>query len=221
MKGIRVLVLTLSIICIHHTKAEFRIGKDSEETKSKISLPENWRLPEKYLSELEPVIEQVPYLHSQKIKVKYGNLKTTMAMRPTILSVFRSRHNRHYVLRINNDPSFEGVLYKDVPPEARTGLWAHEMMHIRDYKNRGVLGVLFRGWQYLSKRGKIRFEREIDQMTIDAGFEEFLYEWTRFVLEDSQASPAYKAYKREIYLLPCEIAGDCDTEIVEEAVVMP
>lgn len=221
MTGIRVLILTFCVFCVHLTTAETRIKKDPEGTESKITLPENWAVPEKFLPVLEAVIEGVPGLHSQKIKVKYGALKTTMVMRPTIFSLFRSRDKRTYVLKINNDSSFNGVLYKDVPEEARTGLWAHEMMHIRDYKSRSLLGVLYRGWQYLSKRGKTRFEREIDQMVIEAGFGEYLYQWTHFVLEESQASPEYKTYKREIYLLPCEIAGNCDEDVFEEAVVIP
>lgn len=217
MTGIRVLIITFCVFCVHLTNAEIRVKKDPEETESKISLPENWTVPEKFLPVLAPVIEGVPGLHAQKIKVKFGTIKTTMVMRPSILSLFRSRDKRTYVLKINNDPSFNGVLYKDVPEEARTGLWAHEMMHIRDYKSRSLLGVLYRGLQYLSKRGKTRFEHEIDQMVIEAGFGEYLYKWTHYVLEESQASAEYKTYKREIYLLPCEIAGNCE----EEALVTP
>lgn len=220
MTAIRVLIVTFCLFCVHPTTAEIRIKKDPAPAESKITLPENWIVPKMFLPVLEPVIEGVPGLHSQKIKVRYGAIKTTMVMRPTILSLFRSRYKRTYVLKINNDTLFKGVLYKDVPRKARTGLWAHELMHIRDYKSRNLFGVLYRGWQYLSKRGKTRFEHEIDQMVIDAGFGEYLYEWTRFVLEESQASPEYKAYKREIYLLPCEITGNCGEKPGEQAAVL-
>jgi len=211
MAGIRVLVLWLFMVfgCLS-VYAQSNINPLNGDTNHQQLLPAKWKIPEKHFLPLEPIVSELSCLHGQKIKVKYASIKTTMMVRPSVGSLLKSRKNRTYVIRINNNDAFSGVLYHQVPDKARTGLWAHELMHIKDYKGRSVLGVFFRGWQYLSKRGKIRFEREIDQMVIDAGFGEYLWEWSNFVLEESDACPVYKAFKRDIYLKPCEILGNCD-----------
>lgn len=196
-------------------RAEVKVVHEKADEEIPNIFPCKWLIPQKYFSVINPLIVALPCIHDQKIKVKYSSLKTTMTSRPSFGSLFKSRKNRTYVIRINSNESFKGVLYKDVPSDAKTGLWAHELMHIKDYKSRSFFGVVFRGWQYLSKKGKIRFEHEIDHMVIEAGFVDYLYQWSNYVLEESEASDSYKAFKRKIYLSACEIIGNCDDKIVE------
>jgi hypothetical protein len=205
MGGIRVLVVLSYILNAFFIQGSNRVVDENPEGEIKNSMPERWRISENHLHDIDPLIDALPYMHNQKIKVKHAAIKTTMTARPTLASLFKLRKNRTYIIRINNNDSFSGVLYKDIPSEARIGLWAHEMMHIKDYDSRGFWGVLYRGWQYLSIKGKIRFEREIDQMVIDAGLGAHLYRWSYFVMEESHICPAYKAFKQKIYLSPCEI----------------
>lgn len=211
MEGIRVLVLWLFMVsgCLS-VYAQSDINIQNGEANYRQLLPARWNIQEKHFQPLEPIVKELSCLHDQKIKVKYASIKTTMAVRPAVGSLLNSRKNRTYIIRINNNDTFPGVLYQHVPDKALTGLWAHELMHVKDYMERNFFGVVFRGWQYLSKSGKIRFEREIDQMVINAGFGEYLWEWSNFVLEESDVSPAYKAFKRDIYLKPCEIFCNCD-----------
>ena len=144
-------------------------------------------------------------LHGCKIRIKTKKLKTTMTARPGFMSLLLGKKNRQYIIHVNTDKNFEGVLLEDVPQEARVGLFAHELMHIRDYESRKMAGVIKRGIQYLSKKGKIKVEYDTDSLTIAAGFGEQLFQWAAYVLYDSDASDEYKAFKSEIYMSPVAI----------------
>ena len=102
------------------------------------------------------------------------------------------------------------VLYDDVPHKARIGLVIHEFMHIRDYQKRHFLGLLKRGWQYLSRRGKHRFEHEIDQMAIDAGYGRYLFSWSSYVLEKSDVDEKYLEFKKDVYMNPEDILSEME-----------
>jgi hypothetical protein len=186
-----------------------RYFEEPIENERLVSL-DKWMISTDHLSDVEPVIKALPWLGNHRIKVKWANLKTTMNARPAFGSLFKSPGKRVYVIRINQEKSFEGVQYQDVPFEARTGLWAHELMHIKDFESRRFWGLMQRGWQYLSKRGKMRFEHEIDQMVIDAGLGNSLYKWSYFVLEESTVSAKYKDFKRRTYLKPEDILINCN-----------
>lgn len=165
-------------------------------------IPEKWNFPEEYDSLVVFLADSLEDLQDVKIKVREKRIGTTMAIRPSFFSFFKKPEKRTYVLVINNREDFSGILLDDVPKEARVGLLAHEMMHVRDYQNRNFLGLAQRGWQYLSKQGKRRFEHEIDQMVIDAGFGFFLYSWSAYVIDDSEVDDDYRQFKRTTYMQP-------------------
>jgi hypothetical protein len=164
--------------------------------------PSKWEIPEKYDSLIVFLSDTFEDLHNIKIIVKEKTIGTTMAMRPTLFSMLKKPQNRTYVLCINNRDEFSGVLLKDVPREARVGIMAHELMHVRDYKSRNFLGLAERGWQYLSKRGKHKFEHEIDQMVIDSGFGFFLYYWKAHLMDESDIDNNYRKFKKRVYMGP-------------------
>lgn len=144
-------------------------------------------------------------LHGCRIRIKTKKIKTTMAARPGIWTLFSGKRNRQYIIHVNSDKNFDGVLLSMVPSQAQIGLFAHELMHIRDYESRKVAGVIRRGLQYLSKDGKRKLEHYTDGLTISAGFGEQLFQWAAYVLYDSSASDKYKDFKSEIYMSPITI----------------
>lgn len=163
-----------------------------------------------YLDDFLVPYNQFEDLHHCRIRVKTKKLNTTMAARPGFLSLFLGKRNRLYIIHVNDDPDFDGVLLSDVPQEARIGLFAHEMMHIRDYESRKMTGVINRGLQYLTKKGKKQVEYYTDSLTIAAGFGVNLFQWAAYVLHDSDASAEYKAFKEEIYMSPITILSKMD-----------
>ena len=61
-----------------------------------------------------------------------------------------------------------------------------------DYSNKGLFGVLGRGLSYSSKKSKEKFEKEIDQRTIDRGLGWQLFDWSNYILQESNADEKYK-----------------------------
>lgn len=164
-----------------------------------------------YPTELYPgtpiysLVDSIATALNCRIVVKEARIKTTLNARPALWSLLRKKENRKYIIRINNNPRFDGIRLTEVPLSAGIGLWAHELMHVKDYHSRNLWGVMKRGWQYMTISGKRQFEHEIDKMTIDHGFGHQLYAWAHYVLEESNASPSYKAYKQAVYLTPAAI----------------
>lgn len=160
----------------------------------------------------------IPYqkfsdLHNCRITIKNKNLNTTMAARPRFFSLLLGKKNRRYLILVNKNEAFKGVLLKDVPTDAGIGLFAHELMHIRDYESRKVTGVMQRGVQYLSRKGKTKVEHYTDSLTIAAGFGQNLYRWAVYVLHDSDACDEYKSFKSEVYMTPVCILSQMEATL--------
>ncbi|MBN2743623.1 hypothetical protein LX69_02265 [Breznakibacter xylanolyticus] len=151
------------------------------------------------------MIDSMAQVLNCRIEVREARIKTTLNARPALWSLLGKKEKRKYIIRINNNPKFKGIRLDEVPLMAGIGLWAHELMHVKDYHHRTLWGVMERGWQYLSQEGKRQFEHEIDRMAIEHGFGQHLYAWSYYVLEESNASPSYKAYKQSVYLTPSAI----------------
>lgn len=161
--------------------------------------------PHDYLGDFLVPYKEFADLHNCRIKIKCKKIRTTMAARPNFLSLLLGRRNRRYLIVVNSRAVFKGVRLQNVPQKARVGLFAHELMHIRDYESRKIRGVIERGIQYLTHKGKIQVEHYTDGLTIAAGFGHQLYHWASYVLHDSDASDEYKAYKEKVYMTPVRI----------------
>jgi hypothetical protein len=150
-------------------------------------------------------LSQYPELCSTKIIFKKAKIKTTLNTRPTIISaLFCKKNNRKYVIRINNSSKAE-ILINQVCFNGKIGLLGHEFAHILDYSKVGFFGVVKRATSYLTNKTKKKYENRIDLLTIKKGFGWQLYDWSDFVLNKSNATDKYKAFKRKIYLSPEQI----------------
>lgn len=147
-----------------------------------------------------------PELNEARIEFRRAKIKTTLNARPTAGSLlFRSKLKRKYVIRINSQIEDSIISFDAIPFNAKVGVLGHEFAHILDYQQRNFFQVLGRMFAYTGKKSKAKFEHEIDGMTIDRGFGWQLFDWSTFVLEQSNATSKYKAFKREIYFTPAEI----------------
>lgn len=160
-------------------------------------------LPE-YRRPILTALSYYPDLIGVSISFKYSEEATTMASRPKLSSLFSSK--RKYCIYINKKENFEGILLVDIPPEAQVGIIGHEIAHIAEYERRNLFGIIQLGTMYLTDRGKQSFEKETDRQTIERGLGWQLLEWAQYAMYDSpKASPAYKEFKRRIYMSPKEI----------------
>lgn len=163
-------------------------------------------VPDDYALAFYTALSHFPELDSSQITFKEARIKTTLNARPTFASLlFRKRTNRKYVIRINTRNQDSLVFLEDVPFEACIGLFGHELTHFWDYRQRSFGGVLKRLFSYSSLKGKEKFEKEIDSITVSIGLGKQLYSWSHYVLNESKGSAKYKTYKKLVYLEPKEI----------------
>jgi hypothetical protein len=145
-----------------------------------------------------------PELKDYHIVFKYSRIHKTMVCRPKIKSFIKKERN--YVICINTNKNFGGVLLKDVPFNAQIGVIGHELGHIIDYEKHTKAGIFTRGIDYLNKKSKKSFEYKIDSITIEKGLGWQLYDWAQYSMYDNEISTEeYKKFKRETYMQPAMI----------------
>ena len=151
-------------------------------------------------------LEFVKNLDNTKVNVKFASIGTSLNARPTALSlIFRKRAKRQYIIRVNNKSKGKIPLVQNANFNATVGVLGHELSHIQDYSSRSFGGVLKRLFAYGSKKGKEKYEKEIDSLTIWSGLGWQAADWERFVQNSPVATDKYKAFKREIYYESKEI----------------
>lgn len=184
---------------------------DSLETSKKIKtlkkeFSTNKEILPSYELETLLALSYYPELAKAHIKFKHAKIKTTLNARPTFGSVLlREKKNRKYVIRINKRYLDSIIHFDNLSFNTKTALFGHEFAHIYDYQNRNFWGITSRLIAYSSKKSKAKFEKEIDAITIQRGLGWQLLEWSDYVLNKSDATKAYKTFKRAIYLTPNEI----------------
>jgi len=144
-----------------------------------------------------------PELQNNSIRFKQTRISTTLNARPTFGSLlFRRKENRKYVVRINSTIADSVISVYQLSEEAKKGILGHEFAHFADYETLNFWQILGRAFSYLSKTRKANYEKAIDVETIKRGLRSELYAWSYYVLYESNATVAYKNFKRETYLTP-------------------
>jgi len=164
-------------------------------------LQEDFELP------LLIALSKYPELKELRIQVVYRKIKTTMAVRPRLGSVFRRKVKRCYRVVINsNEEKLRKAALKNVPFNAQVGVLAHEFAHIRLYHTKNVFGLIGVGISYsVSKRFREKFEKENDRETIARGYGWQVYHFTSYILKETDVTDKYKKYKERIYYTPDEL----------------
>ena len=170
---------------------------ENEFSKNK-KLIDDYKLPTLIALSYFPELKDV---HISFVKRK---INTTMQCRPRILSTF-SKKNRRYVILVNDNENFKGILTKHVSFNSQVGLIGHELAHIVDYENSRLKQIIGRAFDYTKDHRKKCFEHEIDSITIARGLGWQLYDFTYFSLNNPISTDEYKAFKRKIYMTPRRI----------------
>ena len=133
---------------------------------------------------------------------------TTMRAQPIVNRNFWNRHKRHYRIDVSNHIQLEKYIpVQDLPEEVLIGWFAHELGHILDYQDRGVMGLIRFGLGYLlMPRYRMGAERQADMYAIEHGFGSHLMATKRYLLDHSSLPLAYKKRLQKFYLSPDQIA---------------
>ncbi len=186
-----------------------KINKDSihaslEKLKQLFGL--NKKVPKELLSDFYVAIGYYPELKDVNIKVRYGNIKTTMQCRPRWDFIFRKKEKRSYVIYIGNKrKKANGVLYTDLPLNAQIGVMGHELAHIIDYQSMNNMQLSRFGIDYLISKKKKEIENRIDLIAIHRGLGHQIRDFSKYVFEESGASLKYLRYKMKFYFKPHQI----------------
>jgi len=166
----------------------------------------NKKVPKEVLSNFYTAIGYYPELQHVNIKVRYGNIKTTMQCRPRWDFLFHKKTNRSYVMYIGNKiKNGNGILYRDLPLNAQIGVIGHELAHIIDYQRMNNLQLCGFGFDYLTEKKKREIENRIDLIAIHRGLGYQIKDFSKYVFEESGASFEYLRYKMKFYFRPNQI----------------
>ncbi len=164
------------------------------------------KIPNEILSNFYTAIGYFFDLENVNIKVRYGNIKTTMQCRPRWDFLFHKKENRSYVIYIGKKiKNGNGILYQNLPLNAQIGVIGHELAHIVDYQSMNNLQLCRFGIDYLTSKKKKDIENRIDLIAIHRGLGYQIGDFAKYVFEESGASKAYLKYKTKFYFRPNQI----------------
>lgn len=171
---------------------------------------DNKVIPESIRKEVITALEYFPELYDIPIEFKFKDRikKSTMQAQPKFSSIFKSRKNRGYVIKISRKIQIEDESFtlEDIPSLVIIGWIGHELGHIMDYQNRSNFGLVILGAKYLlSKKSIKKVERTADTYAIIQGMGEYILRTKNFILDHSDISEVYKNRIRRLYISPEEV----------------
>lgn len=182
---------------------------------------ENKIIPSSIRAEAIEALEYFPELYDTEIEFKFKNRikKSTMQAQPKFSSVFRSKKNRKYIIKISREIHIEDEDFSidDIPSDVIVGWLGHELGHIMDYQDRTNFGLIILGIKYLwSKKSIRKVERTADTYAIAQGMGEYILETKSFILDNADISEVYKARIRRLYISAEEVMELINENKVEE-----
>ncbi len=145
-------------------------------------------------------LSHYPELKNTKIVFKYKNIRTSLACRPSLISIFLRKNKRTYNIFINRDTSkLKNAILLFVPINAQIGVIGHELAHIIDYQHKSIYGIISTGFGYFFTSYKSALEKRVDLIAINHGLKKELIEFSNYVINESNAPTEYKNYKKKIY----------------------
>lgn len=181
----------------------------------------NKTIPSSIRAETIEALEYFPELYGTDIEFKFRDKikKSTMQAQPKFSSIFRSKMNRKYIIKISREIHIEDEDFSidDIPSDVIIGWLGHELGHIMDYQDRTNFGLIILGIKYLwSKKSIQKVERTADTFAIAHGMGEYILKTKSFILDNADISEVYKARIRRLYISPEEVMELINENKVEE-----
>ena len=124
-----------------------------------------------------------PELKDVDITFRFRKRVTPLASRPKILSTFKRKGKRAYVITIStkSNERLTPILFCNLPFNAQIGVLGHELGHITEYKNKNSIQLLSIAISLLNSKYTNHFEFNTDLICINHGLGFQLYDWSRYV----------------------------------------
>jgi hypothetical protein len=186
-------------ISVYRPEVEKMIDSLENKFGKRKNVTEEFRLAFYY------AISYYPELINTRIIFREKKLATTMAARPTALSIIRTRKHRTYCIYINSNENHPSPVLSEFTFNAQIGIIGHELAHILHYRDERSKHVLHEAINYRKENFKSHFERETDSMTIARGLGWQLYDFTSQLHALKSVPEEYKKYKIKMYMTPAQI----------------
>ncbi|MBL3657111.1 hypothetical protein [Fulvivirga sediminis] len=167
-------------------------------------------IPEALNREVLTALSYYPELKDTRIRFvfKENIKKSFMQAQPIIKSMFSGKVNREYVIFISRFFKIgnEKIFIHNIPFDVVVGWIGHELGHVMDYKNRGLLRMIKFGIGYLiSKSYVIGAERVADTFAIEHGLADKIIATKNYILNHADLPEKYKNKIRKFYMAPEEV----------------
>ena len=134
--------------------------------------------------------------------------KTVMQTQPRYTSMYRSRKQRTYLVKISRYFRLKGKIIPihHLPEEVLVGWIGHELGHIMDYLKRNNWSMLLFGiGYYTSKSFIMAAERVADTHAVNQGLGDYILATKDFILHEAGMPERYISRKKKLYLSPEEV----------------
>ena len=147
------------------------------------SFENNKEIPNKIKVQTLIALSFYPELNDVKIIFRFRKRTTPLTSRPQLLSTFKRKINRTYVITIstNTNENLTPILFLNLPFNAQIGVLGHELGHIVEYKNKSTFHLMGIPINMLNAKYTNRLEFNTDLICINHGLGYQLYEWSRYV----------------------------------------
>ncbi|MCC5919534.1 MAG: hypothetical protein LAT68_04905 [Cyclobacteriaceae bacterium] len=151
-----------------------------------------------------------PDLKETKIEFKFNEdiKKSVMQAQPKFTSMWRSRKNRSYIIKISKYFELKGekTPIEDLPEDVLVGWIGHELGHISDYLTKNNFTLIAFGILYLTSPSFIMSaERVADSYAVDHGLGEYILKTKDFILNQAGMPQKYLDKINRLYVPPEEI----------------
>jgi hypothetical protein len=128
-------------------------------------------IPEEIELEALIALSNYPELKDVKIEFIFRNQSAIMLMRPKSHITLKKKEDRIFrIFMTSNKDQCRGVTLDEVPFNALIGVFAHELAHVLDFREKSSLEYVTENIKYtFSKKYRAQLERETDIVTVNHG----------------------------------------------------
>ncbi len=137
-------------------------------------------IPINYQNCIKTALAFYPELKNTIIIFRVKNKLSPLAAKPTIWSAFMKPEKRKYIVTISekSNKTLDSILLKHLSFNAQVGVIGHEISHISEYNNNGIIFFIKLIFKHLSKTKIDDFEFNTDKRCIEHGLGYQLLSWS-------------------------------------------
>ncbi|SDF21862.1 hypothetical protein SAMN05421636_1211 [Pricia antarctica] len=185
-RAITISTLFLFLLSISNAKAQVTIKNfDSKvfDADQYFEFTTNKKIPKAIQSQALRALSFYSELKTSHIIFRFRKRITPLSSKPQVLSTFKKRKNRKYVITIStkSNKKLDPILFFNLPYNAQIGVLGHELAHISEYDTMNTAQLITLIFKLLNSKYTDQFEFNTDLIGINHGLGYQLYDWSQYV----------------------------------------